>query len=63
MLSDSPNLFRPGDNFKIRAPAKAVAIGDSAVRVLADASEITGPPRDNFEVHEITREEFKKLRQ
>jgi hypothetical protein len=26
--------------------------------VLADASEITGLPRDNFEIHEITREEF-----
>jgi hypothetical protein len=40
------------------AGAVAVTVGDSAVRVLADASEITGPPRDNFEVWEITTEEF-----
>ena len=33
--------------------AKAVTVGESAVRVLADASEITGLPRDNFEVNEI----------
>jgi hypothetical protein len=39
------------------AGAVAVTVGDSAVRVLADASEITGPPRDNFEVWEITTEE------
>jgi len=32
--------------------------GDSAVRALADTSEITGLPRDNFEVWEITREQF-----
>jgi hypothetical protein len=29
-------------------------------RALADASEITGLPRDNFEVWEITREEFER---
>jgi len=40
------------------ANAKAVTVGESAVRVLADASEIIGLPRDNFEVWEITREEF-----
>jgi hypothetical protein len=42
--------------------AKAVAVGYSAVRVLADASEITGLPRDNFEVHEISKAEFEGLR-
>ena len=31
--------------------AKAVAVGDSPMRVLADASETTGLPRDNFEIH------------
>jgi hypothetical protein len=25
-----------------------------------DASEVTGLPRDNFEVHEISKEEFEK---
>ena len=42
--------------------AKAVTVGDSAVRVLADASEITGLPRDNFEIHEITKAEFEEFR-
>ena len=39
-----------------------VTVGESAVRVLADASEITGLPRDNFEVWEITTEEFEGFR-
>jgi hypothetical protein len=34
----------------------------SAVRVLADASEITGLPRDNFEVREITKHEYEEFR-
>jgi len=42
--------------------AKAVAVSYSPMRVLADASEITGLPRDNFEIHEISKEEFEKLR-
>jgi len=42
--------------------AKPVAVGDSAVRVLADASEITGLPRDNFEVREITKHEYEEFR-
>lgn len=42
--------------------AKAVTVSESAVRALADASEITGLPRDNFEVWEITREEFEGFR-
>jgi hypothetical protein len=42
--------------------AKAVTVNESAVRALADASEITGLPRDNFEVHEITKEEFAEFR-
>ena len=42
--------------------AKAVTVNQSAVRVLADASEITGLPRDNFEVWEISKEEFGEYR-
>jgi len=38
--------------------AKAVTVNQSAVRALADASEITGLPRGNFEVWEITKAEF-----
>jgi hypothetical protein len=41
--------------------AKAVTVNQSAVRALADASEISGLPRDNFEVREITREEFEEF--
>ena len=42
--------------------AKAVTVDQSPIRALADASEITGVPRDNFEVHEISKEEFERLR-
>jgi hypothetical protein len=47
---------------KVTREAKAVAIGESPVRVLADASEITGLPRDNFEVWEIAKEEYEGFR-
>jgi hypothetical protein len=42
--------------------AKAVAVSYSPVGVLADASEVTGLPRDTFEVHEISKAEFEDLR-
>jgi hypothetical protein len=42
--------------------AKAVAVSYSPVRALADASEITGLPRDTFEVHEISKAQFQDLR-
>jgi hypothetical protein len=42
--------------------AKAVAVSYSPVGVLADASEVTGLPRDNFEAHEISKAEFEDLR-
>jgi hypothetical protein len=29
--------------------------------LIADASEITGLPRDNFEAHEISEEAFKEV--
>ena len=44
-----------------RSEAKAVAVSYSPVRALADASEIKGLPRDNFEVHEISKAEFEGL--
>lgn len=46
---------RKGDREK-----KAVAVSDSPIAVLADASEITDLPRDNFEIHEISKEEFEE---
>jgi hypothetical protein len=42
--------------------AKAVTVDQGPVAALADASEITGLPRDNLEVHEISKEEFERLR-
>ena len=42
--------------------AKAVAVSYSSAGVLADASEITGIPKDNFEVRDITREEYERIR-
>ena len=42
--------------------AKAVTADQSRVAAPAKASEITGLPRDNFEVHEISKEEFERLR-
>jgi hypothetical protein len=62
MPSLSPN---PGFEYYYKAcrkgdrEGKAVAVGYSPMRVLADASEITGLPRDNFEVHEISRESLR----
>jgi hypothetical protein len=44
------------------AEAKAVTVDQSPMAALADSSEITRFPRDNFEVHEISKAEFKKLR-
>jgi hypothetical protein len=42
--------------------AKAVTVNESPVRVLADASEITGLRRDNFEIHEISKQELDAMR-
>jgi hypothetical protein len=42
--------------------AKAVAVNQSPVAVLAAASDITSLPRDNFEVLEISKAEFEDLR-
>jgi hypothetical protein len=42
--------------------ANAVTVSYSPVRALADASEVTGLPRDTFEVHEISKAEFEALR-
>ena len=42
--------------------AKAVTVNESAVRAIADASEITGLTRDNFEVYEISKEQFQSLK-
>jgi hypothetical protein len=58
----------PGIEYYVKAcrkgdhEARAVTVNESAVRAIADASEITELPRDNFEVHEISKEEFERLR-
>jgi hypothetical protein len=40
---------------------KAITVNESPMAGIADASEITGLPRDMFEVHEISKEEFERL--
>jgi hypothetical protein len=40
--------------------AETVAVSESAVGVFADAAEKTGLPRDCFEVHEISRDEYER---
>jgi hypothetical protein len=64
-----PSLYPdPGFEYYYKAckkgdpEAKAVTVDQSPVAALADVSEITSLPRDIFEVHEISKEEFKKLR-
>ena len=42
--------------------AKAVTVDQSPVASPANASEITGLPQDNFELHEISKEDFERLR-
>jgi hypothetical protein len=42
--------------------ANAIAVGLSIPRVIADASEITGLPRDEFAVFEISEAEFEMFR-
>jgi hypothetical protein len=42
--------------------AKPVAVGWSASGVIADASEITGLPRDEFIIFEISKSEFEAFR-
>jgi hypothetical protein len=41
---------------------ETVAVSESAVGVLADAWEKTGLPRDCFEVHQISRDEYERRR-
>jgi hypothetical protein len=42
--------------------AKPIAVGWSASGVIADASEITGMPKDEFIVFEISKAEFEAFR-
>ena len=64
-----PSLYPgPGFEYYYKAckkgdpEAKAVTVDQSPVAALADANGITGLPRDNLEVHEISKEEFERLR-
>jgi hypothetical protein len=40
---------------------RTVAVGMSAPGVLADASEITGLPKDRFEIRKIDRDEYERI--
>ena len=46
-----------------KATGEVVAVSESAVGVLADAAEKTGLPRDEFELHEISRKEYERLKE
>ena len=66
---DMPSLYPdPGIEYYYKAcrkgdrDAKAVTVNQSPVAALANASDITGLPRDNFELHEISKDEFERLR-
>jgi len=66
---DMPSLYPdPGIEYYYKAcrkgdrEAKAVTVNQSPVAALANASDVTGLPRDNFEIHEISKDEFEKLR-
>ena len=58
----------PGFDYYYKACKKAIrrrkplTVDQSPVAALANASEITGLPRDNFEIHEISKEELERLR-
>lgn len=41
--------------------AKAVTVNERPVAAIADASESTALPRDNFEVYEISKAEFEEF--
>jgi hypothetical protein len=66
--SDMPSLSPdPGFEYYYKAcrkgdrEQKAVTVNESPVAAIADASEITRLPRDNFEVYEISKEQFEQL--
>jgi len=60
-----PSLYPdPGIEYYYKAcrkddrEAKAVTVNQSPVAAFANASDITGLPRDNFEIHEISKGSF-----
>jgi hypothetical protein len=58
-----PLLYpEPGIEYYYKACRKGDREAKALVGVIADASEITGLPRDNFEVHEISKEKFEGVR-
>jgi hypothetical protein len=46
-----------------KVTGETVAVSESAVGVLAEAAEKTGLPRDCFEVRQISREEYERLKE
>jgi hypothetical protein len=45
-----------------KTTGELVAVSERAVGVLADAAEKTGLPRDCFQVHQISQEEYERRR-
>jgi hypothetical protein len=64
MLNDAPIFeyyyvaYLKGDSAK-----EPITTGFSIPRILADAAEKTGRPKDDFEVVQIAKDRYEKLRQ
>jgi hypothetical protein len=63
MLSPDPHFDYHLVAYLKDDPAREpITIGYSIPRILADASEKIGRPRSDFEVQEITKERYEKLK-
>jgi hypothetical protein len=62
-FSPNPNVDRYYVAYLGDDPSKEpIAIGYSITGIIADAGERTGRSRNDFEVQEITRERYEKLK-
>lgn len=63
MLNQPPKFdFHYVVYFKDDPAKEPIAVGDSAPGTLADAARKTGRPKSDFELVEISREKFEKLK-
>jgi hypothetical protein len=46
----------------IQSAKEPIAVGDNAPRTLADAAHKTGRPKADFELLQISQEQFEKLK-
>jgi len=63
MLNQSPKFdFHYVVYLKSDPAQESIAVGDSAPGTLADAAHKTGRPKADFELLQINREQFEKLK-